>query len=70
MNSCKVLAPVSRQTGRFVAGVTAGYMRADVTIAGANKTSSRLEINQVPLLAIARRRLLMKIDLVTRELQG
>ncbi len=52
----EVLVPVARHTGRFVAGVTAGYLRGDLPIAGPNLSTSRLEINQVPVLAIARYR--------------
>jgi hypothetical protein len=52
----EVLVPFPRRTGRFAAGITAGYLRGDLTLAGANKTTSRLEINQVPILALARYR--------------
>ncbi|HVU53354.1 MAG TPA: hypothetical protein VHL80_21865 [Polyangia bacterium] len=53
----EVLVPVLRQTGRFVAGLTAGYLRGDLPISGPNMTTSRLEINQVPILALGRYRL-------------
>ncbi len=52
----EVLLPVPRRTARFVAGLTAGYLRGDITVPGASSTTSRLEINQVPLLALARYR--------------
>ncbi len=52
----EVLMPFPRGTGRFVAGLTVGYLRGDLTLAGANKTTSRLEINQAPILAVARYR--------------
>ena len=39
-----------------MAGLTAGYLRGDFQIAGPQKVTSRLEINQAPLLAIARYR--------------
>ena len=52
----EALMPVPRRTGRFVAGLTAGYLRGDFQIAGPNKMTSRLEINQAPLLAIVRYR--------------
>jgi hypothetical protein len=52
----EVLVPVPRRTGRFVAGLTAGYLRGDLTVAGAKATTSRLEIDQVPVLALARYR--------------
>ncbi|HVR02524.1 MAG TPA: hypothetical protein VMT47_10350 [Polyangia bacterium] len=52
----EVLLPVPRRTARFVAGLTAGYLRGDITVPGPSSTTSRLEINQVPLLALARYR--------------
>jgi hypothetical protein len=52
----EVLVPVLRQSSRIVAGLTAGYMRGDLPISGPNMTTSRLEINQVPILALARYR--------------
>jgi hypothetical protein len=52
----EVLFPVPRRTGRFVAGVSVGYLRSDQTLTGTSDLASRLEINQVPLLAIARYR--------------
>jgi hypothetical protein len=52
----EVLAPIPRRTGRFVAGLAAGYLRGDATFAGANETVSRLEINQVPILVVGRYR--------------
>jgi hypothetical protein len=52
----EVLLPFPRGSGRFVAGLTVGYLRGDLTLAGANKTTSRLELNQAPILAVARYR--------------
>jgi len=52
----EVLVPVLRQSGRIVAGLTAGYLRGDLPISGPNMAASRLEINQVPILALARYR--------------
>jgi hypothetical protein len=52
----EVLVPVAPHSDRLVAGISAGYVRGDRSIAGANKTTTRLEINQVPLLAVARYR--------------
>jgi hypothetical protein len=52
----EVLVPVLRHTGRFVAGLTAGYLRGDLPIAGPNMSTSRLELNQVPILALGRYR--------------
>jgi hypothetical protein len=52
----EALVPVARHTGRFVAGLTAGYLHGDLNIAGPNKTTSRLELSQFPVLAIARYR--------------
>ncbi|HSZ83117.1 MAG TPA: hypothetical protein VLA14_12585 [Polyangia bacterium] len=52
----ELLAPFPQRTGRFAAGLAAGYLRGDETLSGANKTTSRLEINQVPLLVVARYR--------------
>ncbi|MDB4980889.1 MAG: hypothetical protein JWM82_1641 [Myxococcales bacterium] len=50
------LTPVPRRTGRFLAGLAIGYLHGDVTLAATNMTTSRLEIHQVPLLAVARYR--------------
>jgi hypothetical protein len=52
----EVLVPVLRHTGRFVAGLTAGYLRGDLPVSGPNMSTSRLEINQVPILALGRYR--------------
>jgi hypothetical protein len=50
------LVPLAEHTDRLVAGVAAGYLRADLPVAGPNKVTSRLEIDQVPLLGVARYR--------------
>jgi len=52
----ELLAPFPRHTGRFAAGLTAGYLRGDETLSSVNKATSRLEINQVPILVVARYR--------------
>jgi hypothetical protein len=52
----EALVPVARHTGRFVAGLTAGYLHGDLPVSGPNKSTSRLELDQVPVLAIARYR--------------
>jgi hypothetical protein len=53
----EVLVPVLRHSGRVVAGLTAGYLRGDMNVAGPNMMTSRLELNQAPILALARYRL-------------
>jgi hypothetical protein len=51
----EALAPVPR-LGRFVAGLAAGYLRGDLDLKTTGKTISHLELNQVPILAVARYR--------------
>lgn len=54
----EVLAPLPRTTGRFVGGLAVGYLRGDLTLgAAAGDVASRIEINQFPILAVARYRL-------------
>jgi hypothetical protein len=53
----EVLVPVLRHSGRVVAGLTMGYLRGDMNVAGPNMVTSRLELNQAPILAVARYRL-------------
>jgi hypothetical protein len=52
----EVLTPLPRRSGRFLVGLAAGYLRGDLTLTSTGDTTSRLEINQVPVLAIARYR--------------
>jgi hypothetical protein len=53
----EALVPVGPRSGHLLAGLTGGYLRGDLPLAGPNKATSRLEINQAPVLAIARYRL-------------
>jgi hypothetical protein len=50
------LAPLPRRTGRFLTGLAVGYLHGDLTLAATNATTSRIEIHQVPVLAVARYR--------------
>ena len=52
----EVLTPVPRRTGRFVAGVAFGYLRDDLTLTSSGQTTSRLAVDQFPVLAVARYR--------------
>jgi hypothetical protein len=52
----EALVPLAHHTDRFVAGLVAGYLRGDFSVAGPNKVTSRLRVDQVPLLAVARYR--------------
>jgi hypothetical protein len=54
----EVLAPIPRSAGRFLAGVSLGYLRGGATLSpSAGDVVSRLEIDQFPALAIARYRI-------------
>jgi hypothetical protein len=50
------LTPLPRRTGRFLAGLAIGYLHGDVTLAATNMAISRIEVHQVPILAVARYR--------------
>jgi hypothetical protein len=52
----EALVPLANHTDRFVAGLAAGYLRGDLPVGGPNSVTSRLVIDQVPLLAVARYR--------------
>jgi hypothetical protein len=52
----EVLTPVPRPAAAFAVGLEAGYLRGDATVPTVNDKSSRIQIDQFPVLAAARYR--------------
>jgi hypothetical protein len=52
----ELLTPLPRRSGRVITGLAVGYLRGDMNLTGPGDATSRLEINQVPVLAVARYR--------------
>jgi hypothetical protein len=52
----EALVPVPPRSGQFVTGLAVGYLRDDLTLTSTSATTSRLEIDQIPILAVARYR--------------
>jgi hypothetical protein len=48
------LTPTPRRTGRFLTGLSLGYLHGDSTLAATNDATARIEIHQFPVLAVAR----------------
>jgi hypothetical protein len=54
----EVLAPLPKSAGRFLGGLSFGYLRGELSLgATAGDVASRIEIDQFPVLALARYRI-------------